>query len=407
MSPITHTKPKPKVLLLENIHPLAEQVFRAQGFDVEALQTSLSPEELIDKLKDVTIIGIRSNTRITAEVLEHATQLRAIGAFCIGTNQIDLAACSNHGIAVFNAPYSNARSVIELVMGLIVMLSRGIFDKSSALHRGEWHKSANGFHEIRGKKLGIIGYGNIGMQLSTMAENMGMDVCFYDIVDRPALGNARHCATMDEVLASADVISMHVDGRPYNVNLIGEREFSRMKKGVLFINLSRGSVVDIDALAHAIQNKTIAGAAIDVFPKEPSTKDAPMHTPLQGLHNVILTPHIGGSTEEAQQHIGQFVASKISSFIHWGDTTLSVNFPSMHLPHTQHTHRVTHMHRNVPGVMAHINEIFAAHNINIDGQTLATRDVIGYAIIDVHGHLSSSVISALKDIPETIRVHAL
>ncbi|MGH7245583.1 MAG: phosphoglycerate dehydrogenase, partial [Candidatus Levyibacteriota bacterium] len=329
---LSYPKSKMKVLLLENISDSAIEQFKKEGFSVETIKKALNEDELADAIKNVSILGIRSKTEVTPKVLSHARKLLAIGAFCIGTNQIALSDAAKKGIAVFNAPYSNTRSVVELVMGEIIMLYRKTFEKSTKMHAGIWDKSANNSHEVRGKKLGIVGYGNIGTQLSILAESLGMHVYFYDIAEKLSLGNATRCESLEELLAAVDVVTIHVDGRKSNANLIGQREFSVMKNGVLFLNLSRGHIVDIDALTQAIKNGKVAGAAVDVYPQEPKSNSDPFVSPLRDLPNVILTPHIGGSTEEAQHNIGEFVTHKLITFINTGSTTLSVNFPDLTLP---------------------------------------------------------------------------
>lgn len=398
---------KMNVLLLENISDEAVLRFKEEGYKVESINRSLSEKELIEKISDVSLLGIRSKTEITKNVLDKAKKLLAIGAYCIGTNQIDLLTSSQKGIAVFNAPYSNTRSVVELVLGEIIMLYRNIFDKSSQLHRGKWNKSSKGSFEIRGKKLGIIGYGNIGTQLSVLAENMGMHVYFYDVIEKLALGNAIKCQTLQELLSISDVITLHVDGAKTNKNLIGTKEFEQMKDGVLFLNLSRGHVVDIEALEIAIKKGKVKGAAIDVFPKEPKSNDEQFISILQGLNNVILTPHIGGSTEEAQRNIGQFVSDRLIKYINIGDTILSINFPTISLPEQRKTQRLIHVHDNTPGILAYINTIFAKKDINIEGQYLKTNEQIGYVISDVGNMQGNEVMKLLKQIKGTIKVRVL
>lgn len=404
---LSYPKSKIKVLLTENIHKTAIESFENEGYQVETLASSLSENELMRKIEDVSVLGIRSKTEVTKNVLEHGKKLLAIGAFCIGTNQIDLINAAHKGVCVFNAPYSNTRSVVELVMGEIILLYRKAFDKSVNLHKGIWDKSAKDCYEVRGKKLGIIGYGNIGTQLSVVAESFGMQVYFYDIEDTLALGNAVKCATLADLLKVADVITVHVDGRKSNSNLIGEKEFALMQDGVIFLNLSRGSIVDIDTLGKYIIKKKVAGAAIDVFPSEPRSNSEPFLSKLQGLSNVILTPHIGGSTEEAQKNIGSFVSNKIISFINTGNTTLSVNFPNLTLPNQLKVHRLIHMHNNKPGILAIINKILADHKINIEGQYLKTNEEMGYVISDINGAYDTIVIDALRNISGTIRVRIL
>lgn len=396
-----------KVLLLENIHPLAVQQLEALGLDVELLPGALAENELIDKVKDAVILGIRSKTKVSKRVLESAPELLAVGAFCIGTNQIDLPACSEHGVAVFNAPYSNTRSVVELALGEIIMLHRQTFDRSRALHSGQWQKTAVGSHEIRGKTLGIIGYGNIGSQLSILAEALGMNVYFYDLEEKLPLGNARPCSSLRELLERSDVVSVHVDGRPENENMIGKTELAHMRTGACLLNLSRGHVVDLEALARALEHKQLSGAAVDVYPKEPRSSGESHTTPLQGKDNVILTPHVGGSTEEAQENIADFVAGHLGDYLERGATVSSVNFPSLQLPPLAHTHRLIHIHRNQPGLMAAISQLMAERDINIAAQYLQTTESIGYVIMDIDAPYEASHVEALRALPHTIKVRAL
>ena len=394
------------VLLLENIHINAVMKFENRGFNTKQINDSLSKEDLREKIKDITFLGIRSKTEVTKEVLEKAEKLQAIGVFCIGTNQVDLKECARRGIAVFNAPYSNTRSVVELAIGEIIMLMRNIFDKASFMHQSKWHKSSNNANEVRGKKLGIIGYGNIGSQLSVVAESLGMQVYFYDKQEKMPLGNACACDSMYALLRKCDVITVHVDGHKDNKNLISDNEFQEMQDGAIFLNLSRGFVVDVDALAKAIDSKKIRGAAIDVYSQEPKEKQAEFNISLQNKPNVILTPHIGGSTVEAQESIANFVAKKITDYYELGTTSNSVNFPELQLPEIQATHRVIHIHNNVPGILAKINELFAKYKINIEGQYLKTNDYIGYVITDVV-KVSDELLTELKEIPETIKFRVL
>ncbi len=403
----SYPKSRIKVLLLENVHPNAIQLFEQEGFNVEIRKGALDEDELIEAIRDVSILGIRSKTMVTARVLEHANKLMTVGAFCIGTNQIDLDACTEKGIAVFNAPYSNTRSVVELAIGEIIMLIRGIVPKSNLMHKGEWDKSAKNSFEVRGKKLGLVGYGNIGTQLSVVAEALGMEVYFYDVVDKLALGNARKCKSLDELLAVSDIISLHTDGRKENKNLISYREFGMMKNGVIFLNLSRGHIVDIPALVDAIERGKIAGAGVDVFPQEPKTNNDEFINALRGQPNVILTPHIGGSTEEAQANIGSFVPGKLLEYINNGSTYGSVNFPELQLPLLKGAHRLLHIHTNVPGILAKMNTIFAKYHINIHGQYLKTNEKIGYVITDVAKEYAEEVVEELKDIDNTIKFRLL
>jgi D-3-phosphoglycerate dehydrogenase len=406
-SAVSYPKNRIKALLLENIDQDAVRTFEKEGYQVEYYEKSLPEQELITKIKDTTILGIRSRTNITPRVLAEAKKLITIGAFCIGTNQIDLPTAARHGIAVFNAPYSNTRSVVELIIGEIIMLMRGIFEKSKQLDQGIWDKSAKGSYEIRNKTLGIIGYGNIGTQLSILAEALGMHVLFYDTVEKLSLGNAQKCNTLDELLKKSDIITVHVDGNSHNQNLIGEKEFKLMKDGVLFLNASRGFVVDLKALEKYLTNNKVKGAAIDVFPQEPKSKDEKFVSPLQQLPNVILTPHIGGSTYEAQKNIAQFVSNKIIEYINVGNTYLSVNIPNIQLPNQGHSHRLLHLHNNVPGILAQINNCLAQNNTNILGQYLKTNENIGYVITDVDKKYDTKIINILKKIPDTIRFRVL
>jgi len=403
----SYPKSRIKVLLLENVHPVALRAFEEQGFNVEFVKGALDEDELCERIKDVSIIGIRSKTNITKRVLENANRLMAIGAFCIGTNQIDLEAAAERGIAVFNAPYSNTRSVVELAIGEMIVLIRNVVTKTNQMHAGIWDKSAVGSFEVRGKKLGMVGYGSIGTQLSVVAEALGMEVYFYDGVEKLSLGNARKLNSLDELLSIADVISMHVDGRKENTNLIGKREFDLMKKGVIFMNLSRGHVVDIEALADAVKSGKVAGASVDVFPKEPKTNDEVFESALCGLPNVILTPHIGGSTEEAQENIGHFVPSKLLEYMNNGSSYGSVNFPEVQLPKLKDSHRLLHIHANVPGVLAKLNNIFAKNNINITGQYLKTNEKIGYVIVDIAKGYTEEFIQEVKEVEGTIRFRML
>lgn len=404
---VSYPKNRIKVLLLENIHPKALELFKTEGYTVEVHPAGMDEEELSEKIKDVSILGIRSKTQVTAKVLANANRLMAVGAFCIGTNQIDLQACLKKGIIVFNAPFSNTRSVVELAISEIVLLMRNLPDKIASMHAGKWDKSAKGSFEVRGKKLGIIGYGNIGSQLSVVAEAMGMEVYYYDVVEKLALSNARKCETLDELLAVADIITLHVDGRKENKNIIGEREFSLMKDGVIFINLSRGHVVDIKALKDAITGGKVGGAGIDVFPEEPKSNKEEFISELRGLPNLIMTPHIGGSTLEAQENIGMFVPNRVIEYINTGTTTNSVNFPEIQLPSFDTAHRLIHIHHNVPGVLAQINNVIAKHNINIIGQYLKTNEDIGYMILAVDKQYDNNVINELKNIENTIRFRVL
>lgn len=404
---ISYPKNRIKVLLLENIHQSAKEMMEKEGYQVELLTSALNEDELIEKIKGVSILGIRSKTNLTSKAIEHADRLLAVGAFCIGTNQIDLEACQDRGIAVFNAPYSNTRSVVELAIGEMIMLMRGVPKSVMEMHTGKWNKSANNSFEIRGKKLGIIGYGNIGSQLSVVAEALGMKVYFYDIVDKLALGNATMCTSLEELLSIADVVSLHVDGRTENSNIIRKEHFELMKDGVVFMNLARGQVVDIPALVENLKSGKILGAGIDVYPEEPKNNQEEFISELRQIPNVILTPHVGGSTVEAQENIAQFVPNKMVDYINAGNTFSSVNFPELQLPKLQNAHRLMHIHSNVPGILAKINQIFAKNEVNIVGQYLKTNEKIGYVITDINQKYNEKVIQELKDIEDTIRFRIL
>ncbi|MCR9015597.1 phosphoglycerate dehydrogenase [Aquiflexum gelatinilyticum] len=403
----SYPKSRINVLLLENVHPIGVELMKHEGYNVEVISSALSEDELAEKIKNVSILGIRSKTNVTKKVLENANRLISIGAFCIGTNQIDLETCTEKGIAVFNAPFSNTRSVVEMAIAEIIFLMRGFHDKSHGMHKGIWDKSASGSFEIRGKKLGIVGYGNIGAQLSVLAENMGMDVYYYDVIEKLALGNATKIDSLDELLKTCDVISLHVDGRKDNKCLIDKSKIDLMKKGSYLVNLSRGHVVDIPALKAALESGHIAGTAVDVFPHEPKNNDEPFASELIGMKNTILTPHIGGSTLEAQQNIARFVPGKIMEYINTGNTYNSVNFPNIQLPFLRDAHRLIHVHQNEPGVLAKINQILASYNINIVGQYLKTNEKIGYVISDIDKAYSPEMIEAMKEIPGTIRFRVL
>jgi D-3-phosphoglycerate dehydrogenase len=395
-----------KALLLENIHSDAAAILADRGFEVETRSGALGEEELIEALDGVSLLGLRSRTHVTERVLNERPGLRCVGAFCIGTNQIDLAAADERGVAVFNAPYSNTRSVVELAIGEIIALARHLTDQNALMQSGVWRKSATGSHEIRGRVLGIVGYGNIGSQLSVLAESLGMRVIFYDIVDRLALGNARRCETLAELLAEAEVVSLHIDGRKENEGFFGEEEFAQMRERSLFINLCRGFVVDLEALQRALASKHLAGAAIDVFPEEPAANGDPFVSSLQGLDNVILTPHVGGSTQEAQKDIGHFVALKMADFADYGTTTLSVNFPEVHGSRAG-VMRILDVHRNVPGALGRLNAVVGSHEVNIAAQQLATRGGLGYVVTDIDSTEHPHLIEELKALPETISVETI
>ena len=395
-----------RALLLENIHSDAAWNLKDAGWDVERLDRALAEDELVERLQGVSLLGVRSNTTVPAAVLERAPDLLAIGAFCIGTNQIDLATAAERGIAVFNAPFSNTRSVVELALSEIIALTRRLTVKDDDMHAGRWDKSAVGSHEVRGRRLGIVGYGNIGSQLSVLAEALGMSVLFYDSADKLALGNARRCGTLDELLGESDVVTLHVDGRVSNSSLFGEEQFARMRAGSIFLNLSRGFVVDHGALRRHIESGHIAGAAVDVFPVEPKKSGEEFVSELRGLRNVILTPHVGGSTEEAQQDIGHFVSGKLRDYAADGTTSLSVNLPPVALPRTG-GHRLLHLHVNTPGVLAKVNAVLADHGINIEGQLLATRGSLGYVVTDVGDTELEALLGDLRAMPETVRLRVL
>lgn len=396
-----------RALLLENIHTDAVERLKHGGYDVETVATALDEATLIEKLKGVSVLGIRSKTQVTEAVLDSASDLLAIGAFCIGTDQIDLEEASARGIAAFNAPYSNTRSVVELAMAEIISMARRLTEKNQQMHEGEWNKSASGAHEIRGRVLGIVGYGNIGSQLSVIAEALGMRVLFYDIGDKLALGNAQRCNTLDELLSRAEVVSLHVDGRRSNASFFGDAEFQKMQPRSLFLNLCRGFVIDHESLAKHLKSGHIAGAAIDVFPDEPAGKTTEFVSPLRGIPNVILTPHIGGSTEEAQADIGHFVSNKLATFVSSGSTSLSVNMPSVAPPHATEVRRIAHLHKNVPGVMAEFNSVLASCGVNVDGQLLGTRGDFGYALTDVSVDVPAEAIEKLNELDATVKLRII
>jgi D-3-phosphoglycerate dehydrogenase len=396
-----------RALLLEQIHPEAEEILRSSGFEVETVGRALDENELVQRLPGVSLLGIRSKTQVTRRVLDAAPNLVAIGAFCIGTNQIDLTAATDHGVAAFNAPFSNTRSVVELAIAEIISLTRRLTEKNALMHEGVWDKSADGAHEIRGRTLGIVGYGNIGTQLSVLAENLGMKVLFYDAADKLALGNARRCLSLEELLRESDVVTLHVDGRPGNENLFGEGEFAEMRPGSLFLNLSRGFVVDYASLRKHIESGHIGGAAVDVFPVEPKGRGDEFTSELRGLPNVILTPHIGGSTEEAQEDIGRFVAGKFRDFVRDGTTAMSVNLPGLVLPRPQDTLRLVHIHRNVPGVLARVNGLLADGGVNVEAQLLGTRGDVGYVVTDSASGTTQAIVDQIRAMPETVSLRVI
>ena len=397
-----------KVLLLENVHAGAAAKFREVGCAVAEFSQGVEEEDVLSsKLAGISIVGIRSKTRVTSRIVARASRLDAIGAFCIGTDQVDLEACTKKGIVVFNAPYSSTRSVVELVLGEIILLARGVFGKSQKLHHGVWDKSAAGSNEIRGKKLGIVGYGKIGSQLSVLAETLGMEVYFYDVEEKLVLGNAKKAASIEQLFKTVDVITLHVDGRSENRNLIGKKEFAQMRRGAIFLNASRGFVVDDQALAESLKSGKLRAAAIDVFPREPRGNSDPFSSPLQGMEQAILTPHVAGSTEEAQKDIGAFVSERIIEYFQTGSTLYSVNFPNIQLPKVINAHRMIHIHENIPGMLAQINKVFARHKANILGQFLKTSETIGYAITDISTAYKPKIVDDLKAIPHTIKFRVL
>ena len=380
-----------KILLLENVHASAHEVFAKEGMRVEALPGALKEAELIERIRDVNVLGIRSKTHVTADVLKEAKHLISIGCFCIGTNQVDLAEASKRGAPVFNAPFSNTRSVAEMVLGEMVMLSRQLGDRSREMHEGKWRKVSAGCFELRGKTIGIIGYGHIGTQVGILAEAFGLRVLFFDIATRLPLGNVRATNSLEELLGASDFVTLHVPATEQTKNMIGQTELSQMKHGSYLINASRGQVVNIDELAKALKNGQIAGAALDVYPEEPETNSDGFQTAVRGLPNVILTPHIGGSTEEAQESIGREVATSLTRFLESGSTIGAVNFPNVELPQQRATHRILNVHKNVPGVLRDINKIVSDRNANIHAQVLATDASIGYLIMDLDHDVSSDV----------------
>src|SRR4051794_10239068 len=400
---IGESEPMARALLLENIDQVAVELLSSAGYEVESQQGALDVADLAAALDGVHLLGIRSKTQVTVDVLRANPELAAVGAFCIGTNQIDLVAAAAAGVAVFNAPYSNTRSVVELAIAEIISLARRLIDRDRALHAGIWDKSASGSHEIRGRTLGIVGYGNIGSQLSVIAEALGMRVLFYDLEDKLALGSAQACGSLEELLERAETVTLHVDGRGGNAGMFGADQFARMRPRSLFLNLSRGFVVDHEALREHIVSGHIAGAAVDVFPEEPREQGDAFDSVLRGLPNVILTPHVGGSTQEAQYDIGRFVAGKLVDYTGLGTTTLSVNLPAAAL-HGSSADRFALLHRNVPGVLARVEALIAEHGLNVDGQILATRGELGYVLTDVSGALPDTLVTSLQGLPETVRL---
>lgn len=392
---------------MENIHPEGERLLTERGFEIETRKGALDEAELIEALDGVQLLGIRSKTQVTGPVLEAANDLIAIGAFCIGTNQIDLETAASTGTAVFNAPFSNTRSVVELAIAEIIAMARRLTEKNTSLHDGVWDKSAAGSHEVRGRTLGIVGYGNIGSQLSILAEALGMRVLFYDINDKLALGNARKCDSLEELLTEAETVSLHVDGRSGNAGMFGAEQFAMMRPRSLFLNLCRGFVVDHEALRDHLVSGHIAGAAVDVFPEEPKSAGEPFVSPLQGIANVILTPHVGGSTQEAQVDIGRYVATKLGDYVASGATAMSVSLPQVTMDGVTGGPRLLYVHRNVPGVMGHVNGVFAEAGVNIERQMLSTRGELGYVVTDVAGTVPDDAIAKLHALPETVRLRVI
>ncbi|WP_201616692.1 phosphoglycerate dehydrogenase [Psychrobacter urativorans] len=401
-------KDKIRFLLLEGLHENALKVLENAGYqNIENLSHALDEDELIEKIKDAHFIGIRSRTQLTRAVLEHAHKLIGIGCFCIGTNQVDLEAARELGIPVFNAPFSNTRSVAELVLAEAIMLYRGIPEKNATVHRGGWGKSAKNSHEVRGKTIGIVGYGSIGSQLSVLAESFGMKVIYHDVVTKLPLGNAHQVSSLKELLGQADIVTLHVPDEPSTRYMMKAAQFAQMKEGSYFINAARGTCVEIDDLAAALESGRVLGAAVDVFPKEPKSADEEFESPLRKFDNVILTPHIGGSTQEAQANIGLEVAEKFVRYSDQGDTVTAVNFPEVSIPFKEGTHRLLHIHHNVPGVLSQINRLFAESHINILAQSLMTEGSVGYLMMDVDYHDSDAALVQLKDVKETIRIRTL
>ncbi|MGC8122013.1 phosphoglycerate dehydrogenase [Marinobacter sp. VGCF2001] len=408
MSNTSLEKSKIRILLLEGVHQSAVDTLNAAGYtNIEYLTHSLGEEELIEKIADAHFVGIRSRTQLTEKVFEAARKLVAVGCFCIGTNQVNLQAATRRGVAVFNAPFSNTRSVAELVLAQAILLLRGVPEKNAKAHRGEWLKSAKNSYEIRGKKLGIIGYGNIGTQFSVLAESLGMDVYFYDVVSKLPIGNATQVGTLQELLNLADVVSLHVPETPATKYMFKAEQFAQMKPGSILMNASRGTVVDIDALAEALSSGKLLGAAIDVFPVEPKSNDEEFVSPLREFDNCILTPHVGGSTIEAQENIGREVAEKLAMYSDNGTSVSSVNFPEVALPSHPNQHRLLHIHENVPGVMSEINQVFSENAINICGQYLQTKEDIGYVVIDVDKAYGELALEKLRQVKGTIRCRVL
>jgi D-3-phosphoglycerate dehydrogenase len=405
--PTSFPKDQIKILLLENIHPSAHELFRAEGFQLEALKTALGEDELVRRIEDAHILGIRSKTRVTERVIAASRRLLGVGCFCIGTNQVDLDAARKRGLPVFNAPFSNTRSVAEMIMAEIVMLARRLGDRVREMHAGQWQKVSTGSYEVRGKTLGIIGYGHIGRQVGVIAEGLGMRVIFSDVVAKLPMGNNRATKTLDELLAQSDFVTLHVPETPQTTNMFGAREIAAMRAGSYVLNASRGKVIDIGALADALESGHLAGAAIDVFPREPESNSDGFSTPLRGLPNVILTPHIGGSTAEAQEAIGREVGSALVRFVNSGVTTAAVNFPQIDLPLTPGKHRILNVHHNIPGVLRDINRIVSDKGANIAAQVLATDPDIGYLVMDLDQDVSRAVKGAVAALETSIKTRIL
>jgi D-3-phosphoglycerate dehydrogenase len=404
----SYPKDKIKILMLENISEAAIKVFKDAGYtDIKKVTGALSEEQLINEIRNVHMVGIRSKTQITQKVLDHAEKLQAIGCFCIGTNQVNLHAARKKGVVVFNAPYSNTRSVAELVVGASIILIRKILDKNKAAHEGQWNKDAKGSFEIRGKTLGIIGYGNIGSQVSILAEALGMKVIFYDTITKLPLGNAESRKTLKEVVSKADIVTLHVPETQQTKNLINKTLLKQFKKGSILINFARGEVVELEALAASLKSGQLSGAAIDVFPVEPEKNGDPFSSPLQHLSNVLLTPHIGGSTEEAQYNIGEDVSAKLLQYLEMGATTGSHTVPELSLSPQEGTHRILHIHDNVPGVLSEINTTLSANKINVLGQYLKTNDEIGYVVLDIDKKLSKNAVELLRKVKGSLKVRLL
>ncbi len=406
-APTSFPKDQIKVLLLENIHPSAHEIFRSEGFHLETVSGALGEAELVERVADVHVLGIRSKTRVTEKALSAGKRLLSVGCFCIGTNQVDLAGANKRGVPVFNAPFSNTRSVAEMMLAEVVMLSRRLGDRAREMHAGKWRKVAAGSYEVRGKTLGIVGYGHIGRQLGVIAEMLGMHVVFFDVAAKLPMGNNRSMKTLDELLAASDFVTLHVPETPQTRGMMGARELAGMKAGSYLLNASRGTVVDIPALAAALKSGQVGGAAIDVFPEEPETNSDGFKTPLQGLPNVIMTPHIGGSTAEAQEAIGREVGAALVKYVNAGVTTGAVSFPQVDLPPTPGKHRILNVHKNVPGVLRDINHLVSDKGANIAAQVLATDPDIGYLVMDLDQDVSHDVKTALVALPTSIKTRIL